>query len=63
MLTYLARRLVLAAITIFAITLVTFVILHLPPVRFRHRLRRAGGRLGHRDLGRRGGCACASPMA
>ena len=34
MLTYLARRLVLAAITIFAITLVTFVILHLPPVDF-----------------------------
>jgi len=31
MLTYLARRLVLAAITTFAITLVTFVILHLPP--------------------------------
>ena len=34
MLTYLARRLVLAAITIFAITLVTFGILHLPPVDF-----------------------------
>jgi peptide/nickel transport system permease protein len=34
MLTYLARRLVLAAITIFAITLVTFAILHLPPVDF-----------------------------
>jgi len=31
MLTYLARRLVLAAITVFAITLVTFIILHLPP--------------------------------
>ncbi|HEY2617049.1 MAG TPA: ABC transporter permease [Acetobacteraceae bacterium] len=34
MLTYLARRLVLAVITIFAITLVTFAILHLPPVDF-----------------------------
>jgi peptide/nickel transport system permease protein len=34
MLAYLARRLVLAAITIFAITLVTFGILHLPPVDF-----------------------------
>src|ERR1700712_1328830 len=34
MLTYLLRRLGLAAITIFAITLVTFVILHLPPVDF-----------------------------
>ena len=34
MLTYLARRLVLAAITILAITVVTFVILHLPPVDF-----------------------------
>src|SRR5580698_7908322 len=34
MLTYLARRLVLAAITVFAITLVTFAILHLPPVDF-----------------------------
>src|SRR6476469_9857639 len=34
MLTYLARRLVLAAITIFAITVVTFGILHLPPVDF-----------------------------
>jgi peptide/nickel transport system permease protein len=31
---YLAHRLVLAAITIFAITLVTFGILHLPPVDF-----------------------------
>jgi peptide/nickel transport system permease protein len=34
MLAYLARRFVLAAITIFAITLVTFGILHLPPVDF-----------------------------
>ena len=34
MLTYLARRLVLAAITTFAITVVTFIILHLPPVDF-----------------------------
>ena len=34
MLTYLARRLVLAAITILAITVVTFGILHLPPVDF-----------------------------
>lgn len=34
MLSYLARRLVLAVITIFAITLVTFGILHLPPVDF-----------------------------
>src|ERR1700722_17811757 len=34
MLTYIARRLVLAAITTFAITLVTFAILHLPPVDF-----------------------------
>src|SRR6185437_14563964 len=34
MLTYLARRLVLAVITVFAITLVTFGILHLPPVDF-----------------------------
>lgn len=34
MLTYLLRRLVLAVITIFAITLVTFAILHLPPVDF-----------------------------
>src|SRR5262249_19086444 len=34
MLNYIARRLVLAAITVFAITLVTFVILHLPPVDF-----------------------------
>lgn len=34
MLTYIARRLVLAAVTVFAITLVTFVILHLPPVDF-----------------------------
>jgi peptide/nickel transport system permease protein len=34
MLNYLARRLVLAAITIFAITIVTFIILHLPPVDF-----------------------------
>ena len=34
MLTYLARRLVLAAITLFAITVVTFIILHLPPVDF-----------------------------
>jgi peptide/nickel transport system permease protein len=34
MIAYLARRLVLAAITIFAITLVTFGILHLPPVDF-----------------------------
>ena len=34
MLTYLVRRLVLAAITVFAITLVTFGILHLPPVDF-----------------------------
>src|ERR1700733_7688007 len=34
MLNYLARRLVLAGITIFAITLVTFAILHLPPVDF-----------------------------
>ena len=34
MLNYLARRLVLAVITTFAITLVTFVILHLPPVDF-----------------------------
>src|ERR1700731_1296638 len=31
MLTYLARRLLLAAITVFAITVVTFIILHLPP--------------------------------
>ena len=31
MLTYLLRRLVLAAITVFAITVVTFIILHLPP--------------------------------
>jgi peptide/nickel transport system permease protein len=34
MLTYIARRLLLAAITVFAITLVTFAILHLPPVDF-----------------------------
>src|SRR5215469_12877372 len=34
MLSYLVRRLLLAAITIFAITLVTFAILHLPPVDF-----------------------------
>ena len=34
MLTYLARRLVLAVITTFAITVVTFIILHLPPVDF-----------------------------
>ena len=34
MVTYLARRLVLAAITTVAITLVTFIILHLPPVDF-----------------------------
>src|SRR6185312_17426581 len=34
MLTYIARRLVLAVITTFAITLVTFIILHLPPVDF-----------------------------
>ena len=34
MLTYLAHRLVLAAITLFAITVVTFIILHLPPVDF-----------------------------
>src|SRR5215472_16467938 len=34
MLTYLARRLMLAVITTFAITLVTFIILHLPPVDF-----------------------------
>jgi peptide/nickel transport system permease protein len=34
MITYLARRLVLAAITTIAITLVTFAILHLPPVDF-----------------------------
>ena len=34
MLTYLAHRLVLAAITTFAITVVTFIILHLPPVDF-----------------------------
>lgn len=34
MLTYIARRLVLAAVTVFAITLVTFAILHLPPVDF-----------------------------
>src|ERR1700733_7433881 len=34
MLNYLARRLVLAGITIFAITIVTFIILHLPPVDF-----------------------------
>ena len=33
-LAYLARRLVLAAITTFAITVVTFIILHLPPVDF-----------------------------
>jgi peptide/nickel transport system permease protein len=33
-LTYLAHRLVLAAITLFAITIVTFIILHLPPVDF-----------------------------
>src|SRR6195952_1052875 len=33
-LTYLLRRLGLAIITVFAITLVTFVILHLPPVDF-----------------------------
>jgi peptide/nickel transport system permease protein len=33
-LTYLAHRLVLAAITLFAITVVTFIILHLPPVDF-----------------------------
>src|SRR3954447_23960338 len=31
MLTYLLRRLGLASITIFAITIVTFIILHLPP--------------------------------
>ena len=34
MLNYLARRLVLAAITTLAITVVTFGILHLPPVDF-----------------------------
>ncbi len=34
MLTYLLRRLGLAAITVFAITVVTFIILHLPPVDF-----------------------------
>jgi peptide/nickel transport system permease protein len=34
MLSYILRRLGLAAITVFAITLVTFVILHLPPVDF-----------------------------
>ncbi len=34
MLTYLAHRLLLAAITLFAITVVTFIILHLPPVDF-----------------------------
>jgi peptide/nickel transport system permease protein len=34
MVAYLARRLVLALITVFAITLVTFGILHLPPVDF-----------------------------
>src|ERR1700744_1934490 len=34
MVAYLARRLVLAVITVFAITLVTFGILHLPPVDF-----------------------------
>jgi peptide/nickel transport system permease protein len=34
MLSYLAHRLVLAAITLFAITIVTFIILHLPPVDF-----------------------------
>lgn len=34
MITYLAHRLVLAAITTIAITLVTFAILHLPPVDF-----------------------------
>jgi peptide/nickel transport system permease protein len=33
-LTYLLRRLGLAAITVFAITVVTFIILHLPPVDF-----------------------------
>jgi peptide/nickel transport system permease protein len=33
-LTYVLRRLGLAAITVFAITLVTFVIMHLPPVDF-----------------------------
>src|ERR1700692_1287760 len=31
MLSYFVRRLLLAAITVFAITVVTFVILHLPP--------------------------------
>src|ERR1700749_4103233 len=34
MVAYLARRLALALITVFAITLVTFGILHLPPVDF-----------------------------
>ncbi len=34
MLTYVLRRLGLAAITVFAITVVTFVIMHLPPVDF-----------------------------
>src|ERR1700744_6781507 len=34
MVAYLARRLVLAVITVFAITIVTFGILHLPPVDF-----------------------------
>ena len=56
MLTYLARRLVLAAITICAIT--RGDLRHHPSSarRFRHRLCRAGGRHGHGDLGRRGRC-------
>ena len=56
MLTYLARRLVLAVITIFAITVVTFVILHLPPVDFVTAYAAQAAASGSAISRRRGGC-------
>ena len=61
MLTYLARRLVLAVITIVAISVLTFVIIHLPPGDFVDAYIAKLAASGTRDLGGRGGCACASP--
>ena len=62
MLTYLLRRLGLAVITVFAITVVTFVILQLPPVDFVDCLCGAGGRLRNGDLGRPRRMRCVWPM-
>ena len=63
MLTYLARRLVLAAITVWAITVVTFVIIQLPPGDFVDAYVAQAAAIGHGDLRGGGGGACASPTA